>query len=243
MRSLLRSFAGVGEEAEADRRALTSYRLLLLLAAGLTFVFWAAYRATRPDFVDPLWWRAAFAALPMGMLAGSYASGWVRRHMRVLWRGLIYVFVAWFASLAYLNALAPAYAVGMLFVVTVACFAYSVGLSREDTFAPFLLWCAGVPTGMALSLPAPETGRLVFLMAVWGVVGLGFLVLRHLLAIQASLRHERNRLSTLYQNLPTPVVRVEVRRATRRAASAPRESCQGRGYEGSVNCSWRGNGQ
>ena len=196
---------GFSTDQAAD---IATYRVFLLLGIAFDFLFWYARWTVGPPLFDPLWYRTVFALLPATLFVASYGSSVVRRQMRLLWQLLLYVFVAWFAVLAALNDMSPAYSIGCIFTVACGCLAFSVGLQKRRRLLPFLGWCGLLPAGAVLGTDMPDAERVMFLASLMGLVVVAYLILGRQVQVNQSLRRERNRLSTLYNNLPTPAVHL-----------------------------------
>jgi len=193
----------------ADQAAdIAIYRAFLLLGIAFNFLFWFVRWAVGPPLFDPLWLRGLFALIPASLFTASYGSALVRRHMRLLWQLVLYVLVAWFTALAFLNEMRPAYSIGCIFTVACGCLAFSVGLQKRRRLLPFLGWSGLLPTVAVMGVSVPRSERVMFLTSLLGLVVVSYLMLGRQVQVNQSLRRERNRLSTLYNNLPTPAVHL-----------------------------------
>jgi PAS domain S-box-containing protein len=193
------------KEAAAD---LATHRAFLLLGIGLNFLLWIVHRATNPAVLDPLWGRILFGLVPGALFVASYVSPGIRRRFLLFWRLTLYLLVAWYTGLCLLNEMSPSYSIGCMFTVAGACLAFNVGLDRRWPLIPFLAWCALLPGTAALAAPMTEEVRGIFLACLAGLVLFAYLVLGRNVQTKRSLRQERDRFETLYQNLPTPAAQI-----------------------------------
>ncbi len=133
---------------------LLAYRALCLGGAVLIPAFGYLFHAVLPDPVDPLWLRWTFSALSFGLFVVSYLREQRRREIAVLTSVLVYLFVSWMVALAALNHLHPAYAVGLMFVLTAAGVA-SVGFYQTRATGLCLGFAVVASVAVAFALPEP----------------------------------------------------------------------------------------
>jgi len=158
--------ASVSSGQTPDREQLYSYRWICLLAGALVPAFGVVYRLTEPGAVDPIWQRALVALVPLGLLAGSYVSVWVRRRLGVLMRTMLYLITLWFAVLTVVNRFVPSYALGLLFVIAAVSAAFSVHLRTMRPLRYYLIFSVGVACLPAFWLPTIRTNAFVFTTCV-----------------------------------------------------------------------------
>lgn len=183
------------EEIESDRvgpSGLRFFRVLSGLAALLVPGFGFVYRFVDPTVVDPIWARALFATVPLGVLLGTYLSGWVRRHVVLVWRGLMYTIMTWFAGLCVANQFSMLYVLGLLYVVTATGAAFHVGMNRVRPFLSYMSYTIGV-TGLGLWVtPEPASSPILVMAFVVGVALIFVPVSRWRIDLERKIRTARD---------------------------------------------------
>ncbi|HEU0078350.1 MAG TPA: EAL domain-containing protein [Longimicrobiaceae bacterium] len=137
-------------------RDVRGYRVLTLAAGAFILALHPVYRAAVPGAIDPFWERGVLAALCFGVFALSffYLGGRFHHVVYVAY----YAVTLWVVQLNYLNGLNPAYALGLVVVVSVvsaafrvqrhllwyvlvvlACFALAAALVPQPRMDPFLV--------------------------------------------------------------------------------------------------------
>lgn len=208
----LRHIFAVSSEANLpeDRiQDIVVLRVLLLLAFIFILLFWILYRITNAPVVEPFWARALFALLPASLFGGSYLIPAVRSHLVVLSRGFLYLVIAWATLLAYLNEWVPSASIGLLVLVGAASAGFGIGLRRQRPLVLFMSWCVVLPGGVLFLSESPGVGRVFYLSALLSLVGIVYVSLERRVGVERARKRERDRLVTLFQSLPTPVVRGE----------------------------------
>lgn len=139
-----------------------------------------------------MWVHFSVAGLLASLLAASYVSRQVRRNYVGWLRGVLYVLMGWFAIVAALNRFAGDFEVGLLLAYAILAVVVGVGARSMGPVLWFLGFGLLITAGAALIGPVPPPRSLILLgrMAVVALVG-GLAV-------------------TLFENLPTPVVRCTV---------------------------------
>ena len=118
------------------------------MGALTTFGFWWMYRAVDPSPYDMLWLRAVMASPFLAILAGTYTSEWVRRHVWWLALGASVLMNAYFSTLAVLSGLGEAWTIAILTATSAAILALA---SYART--PRHVWVAAVVNLVASSTP------------------------------------------------------------------------------------------
>ena len=118
------------------------------MGALTTFGFWWMYRAVDPSPYDMLWLRAVMASPFLAILAGTYTSEWVRRHVWWLALGASVLMNAYFSTLAVLSGLGEAWTIAILTATSAAILALA---SYART--PRHVWVAAVVNLVASSIP------------------------------------------------------------------------------------------
>ncbi len=165
------------ESGVAPGVELRIYRVVCVLAAGLTPAFGYIYHRVDPAFYDPLWMRWALGALPLGLSIGTFLSPWVRAHIETLGCLFVYLVVAWFAGLTAVNNLAPEYAVGYMLILMMIGVA-NLGMNLLRVTVGCVLLAVAAAMAVAFTLPNPgvnpwifssciATGGLVICISTW----------------------------------------------------------------------------
>jgi signal transduction histidine kinase len=130
-------------------------RLTLALCAVLLPAFGVLYKAADPAAVDPLWVRFGIGAGSLGLFALTFAVAWLRRAAA----GLLFLtacgLAAWFAGVAYANAFAADYAVGLFCTWTVTVMIVSLTSDGLRGLSGYILCSIPVAVGLVLLHPAP----------------------------------------------------------------------------------------
>ncbi|WP_263784596.1 PAS domain S-box protein [Salinibacter grassmerensis] len=109
-----------GDLSPATETTVQLHRLLCLLSTVLVLALGALYDATSlSGSINPAGARLGVAGLFVGLFGASYASAWVRRRFPQCLRGVLYVFLVWFAVVAGLNGFAGDYDMGFLLVYAI----------------------------------------------------------------------------------------------------------------------------
>lgn len=191
---LLRPFGG--DLSPATETTVQLHRLLCLLGTILVLALGALYDATSPSTaINPAGVRLGVAGLFVGLFGVSYVSPWVRRHFPRCLRGVLYVFLVWFAVVAGLNGFSGDYDMGFLLVYAILPGIVAIGSQRMGP----VLWFLGL--GLLLGVtsaglgPAsgPKTGAVLS--------SLGAVALVEGIAIQAHLSTQ-NQLRGLAHSIP-----------------------------------------
>ncbi|MFB6098793.1 MAG: PAS domain S-box protein [Salinibacter sp.] len=198
--SLLRPNGGeLSSEAERD---VQIHRLLALISAILVFAVGSLYDATTPAAIASTWTRLGVAGLFAGLLGLSYVVEDVRRHIVVWLRGLLYLLMGWFATIAALNGFSGDYDMGLLLVYALLPIVVAIGTSRmRPVFrflgTGFLFGAAGAVLGSA---SLPKSVSVLSSLASVAIVE-GIAIQAHL-RTQAQLREREERLEGLANSLP-----------------------------------------
>jgi signal transduction histidine kinase len=171
---------------------LRFFRVLSGLAVLLVPCFGFVYRFVDPTVVDPIWARAVFATVPLAVLLGTYLSSWVRRHVVLVWRGLMYTIMAWFVGLCVANQFSMLYVLGLIYVATATGAAFHVGMNRVRPFLFYMGFTIGA-TGLGLWLsPRPEASPLLVTAFVVSVALIFVPVSRWRIDLERKIRTARD---------------------------------------------------
>lgn len=176
---------------------LRTYRVVCLLTAVLVPAFGYSFHWRDPSVVDPLWLRWVMGVLPLMIVAGTYASRWVRTHLTGIGTALIYTYISWFGALTALNHLAPEYAVGYLLVVVM------IGVATPDTVplpitVGYLLYAVVIAAGAAFSVRGPGIDPWLFYFCVAATAIAIFLGLWLRLEMRSRLQASEVRYRTVF---------------------------------------------
>jgi diguanylate cyclase (GGDEF)-like protein/PAS domain S-box-containing protein len=155
---------------------------VLTLAAGVFILaFHPVYRVAVPDAVDPMWQRAVLSAVCGAVFALSFFYRGERFHYVVY--AAYYAITFWVVQLNYLNGLTPAYALGLVVVVS----AISAAFRRQRHLLWYVLAVMASFAGAAALVPAPEMDSLLVASYVVVVCTLSYVIIGTRLASQAEL--------------------------------------------------------
>jgi signal transduction histidine kinase len=164
--------------------SLWLFRVALVLASILYPLFGIVYHATHPGAQDPMVIRLALSSASLAFVAASYRWAWVRRNCGKILVAFAYVDIVWIAGLAYANALSPDYAVGLLFVFTVAALLASLSFRHIRPLLRFLVVAVIATVAVAFAVPEPGVSPWLLLLSTFGVAGgLYFTVAGYLQAV------------------------------------------------------------
>jgi signal transduction histidine kinase len=172
---------------------LNTCRLLCVIAVVLILGFWAVYRYTDPNGNDPLWARAMAAALPLGLLVGTYASETIEKQCVRLMHASIYILTGWFLTLVALNGFSPNYVLGLLVCVFGFALCFWVGLDESKPLLLYLTFTVLASTVASLFAPAPQVSRPLFIACVASTALLLFVEARSRLEVQNALNMTEKR--------------------------------------------------
>lgn len=185
-----------GPSPALSPRDLRGYRVLTIAAGAFILAFHSVYRVAVPDAIDPFWQRVALAALCVGIFTLSFFYRGRRFHYVVY--VAYYAVTLWVVQLNYLNGLTPAYALGLVVVVSAISAAF-----REQRH---LLWYVLVIlASFALAAAFVSQPRMdPFLVASYMTVvcTLSYIIIGTRLVVQAELAtsEERYALAALGAN-------------------------------------------
>ncbi len=192
--------------SETERTTVQVYRLLGLLSSVLVALFGPLYSASSPGAVDPVWLRGTVAGLFAGLVAGSYFSAAVRRHIATGMRVVLYVTMAWVALLAALNGFGSAYVVGVL--LSYAVLLAMVGIGAESIRPVFYFKGAGVGMVVAAAVWGGAGENFPLLLAsMVGVALVETIVIQLLLSTRHTLREREGRLRSITENISDGIYR------------------------------------
>lgn len=149
---------------ETAERELRRYRRLCLLVGTAYFAWWIAVEALLPHAYNPLPGRLAVVGASLAIVPASYASAFVRRHVRVLWIASVWLVAAHYFYLFYENGGDTNWIVGSFITVTAVCLGM---FSRATMFATSALIAA---LSLALVIALPQLRSSVFLPGILTVL-------------------------------------------------------------------------
>jgi PAS domain S-box-containing protein len=131
-------------------RELRLYRWLCLFVGAIYLVWWVAVEAMLPDAYNPLLGRLVVVCAIWAIAAATYASAWVRAHVRVLWTCGLWLLTAHYFYLFDQNAGDTNWVVGSFITVTAICLAF---MSRASLLA-YSAFAAALSLALVIELPA-----------------------------------------------------------------------------------------
>jgi PAS domain S-box-containing protein len=129
---------------------LRLYRKLCLLVGGIYLVWWGAVEAMLPRAYNPLPGRLAVVLAIWAIPAASYASPWVRRHVRALWLGGLWLLTAHYFYLFYENGGDLDWIVGAFITVT----AVGLGMLSRASLLAYSAFSVALSLAIVIKLPA-----------------------------------------------------------------------------------------
>ncbi len=135
---------------EPPERELRLYRRLSLFVGAIYLVWWLAVEALLPDAYNPLLGRLVVVVAIWAIVAASYASAWVRGHVRVLWLCGLWLLTAHYFYLFYENAGEINWVVGAFITVT----AVSLGMMSRVSLIAYSAFAAALTIGLVIEIPA-----------------------------------------------------------------------------------------
>ncbi|WP_412060839.1 response regulator [Rubrivirga sp. IMCC45206] len=133
------------DDAPLDLRA---HRATILLGAIAVPAFWVLDQMAGLAYDDPLEYRLAITGIAVLVLALTYVDDRVRRHIRVLMVGVIYLIAAYFSWTAARNGLPAPWAAGLSLLLLVCGLVVAL-------YAPTPRAVAGTLAGLAAALLVP----------------------------------------------------------------------------------------
>ena len=133
---------------EAERE-LRLYRRLCLLVGAVYLLWWLAVEALLPNAYNPLFGRLVVVVAIWAIVASSYASAWVRRHVRMLWACGLWLLTAHYFYLFYENAGDINWVVGSFITVT----AISLGLMSRAALLAYSAFAVALSIGLVFEIP------------------------------------------------------------------------------------------
>lgn len=152
IRGSLRATRPAGYPAGVDdpERELRLYRKLCLLVGGVYLVWWAAVEGMLPHAYNPLPGRLVVVLAIWAIPAASYASPWVRRHLRALWLGGLWLLTAHYFYLFYENGGDLNWIVGAFITVT----AVGLGMLSRASLLAYSAFSVALSLAIVIKLPA-----------------------------------------------------------------------------------------
>ncbi|MFB6230155.1 MAG: sensor histidine kinase [Salinibacter sp.] len=210
--------SGMGLSREV-RSKIATHRLLSLLGAFFVLLFGPLYAVSNPSAVDPVWARCGVALLFIVLFVGSYVVEAVCRRYVEWMRGVIYVLMAWFATVTVANGFAGNYALGLLLVFAVLAVVVGLGVETGTPAFRFLGFGVAFTGGGALLGPEPQISLPILLVSMATVGIVGGIVIQAQIEIREEIREakekaqEANRLKTamlanMSHELRTPLTAI-----------------------------------
>lgn len=129
------------------------YRRLCLFVGGVYLVWWAAVEALLPHAYNPLLSRLGVVVAIWAIVPASYASAWVRAHVRFLWISCLWLLTAHFFYLFYANAGDINWVVGSFITVT----AVSLALLSRASLLAYSVFTVVLSIALVIAVPALRT--------------------------------------------------------------------------------------
>jgi PAS domain S-box-containing protein len=142
--------SGYPRGVEGAERELRLYRRLCVFVGAIYLIWWVAVEAMLPTAYNPLLGRLGVIVAIWAIVASSYASAWVRRHVVVLWSCGLWLVTAHYFYLFYENAGEINWVVGSFITVT----AVSLGLMSRASLLAYSAFAAALSIGLVLEVPA-----------------------------------------------------------------------------------------
>lgn len=124
---------------------------------AIYLVWWVAVEALLPAAFNPLLGRLLVVVAIWGVVAASYASAWVRGHVRLLWACSLWLITAHYYYLFYENAGDINWVIGSFITVS----ATSLGLLSRASLTSYSVFAAALSLALVVALPG--LGHSVFL--------------------------------------------------------------------------------
>jgi PAS domain S-box-containing protein len=126
------------------------YRRLCVFVGAVYLIWWLAVEALLPHAYNPLLGRLVVVVAIWAIVAASYASTWVRRHVLLLWSCGLWLLTAHYFYLFYENAGDINWVVGSFITVT----AVSLGLMSRTSLIAYSAFAAALSIGLVIEIPA-----------------------------------------------------------------------------------------
>jgi PAS domain S-box-containing protein len=186
-----------------------TYRVLCLLGALALPLSYFLVQHADPAFIDPLWLRLVLASLPLGLFGLSFASAQVREEISSLSIVIVYVLVGWLAGIAFINDLAPEYAVAGLVLIVGAGVVAGVDTQRMVALAALLATATAAMIVVALIATEPGIDRITYVAALLSTaVGL-FTKAWIQQRLRRRLREGEERYRTIFERVADGIVVVD----------------------------------
>jgi PAS domain S-box-containing protein len=130
-------------------RELRLYRRLAAFVGGVYLLWWVAVEALLPQAFNPLLGRLIVVVAIWGIVAASYASEWVRRHIRLLWTVGLWLLTAHYFYLFYENAGDINWVVGSFITVT----GVSLAMMSRTSMSLYSVFAGALSLGLVILLP------------------------------------------------------------------------------------------
>lgn len=171
-----------------NEQALQIYRSLAVTAAIVIPGFGFVRRIIDPATADPLWERAAIAAVLLLYVLLTVVSGPVRRHPHGSVAVLLYIVSAGVLHMASLNGLSVNTAFGLLIML----FACSLAFRTRVMLAAYLVSAIAGIWAVVMLAPRVEIDPLFFMATVTAVSMLTYAVQVNRISAEAALREARD---------------------------------------------------
>ena len=129
---------------------LRLYRRLCVVVGAVYLLWWAAVEGLLPGSFNPLGSRLAVVLANWAIVAASYQSAWVRRHIRELWIAALWLLTAHYFYLFYENGGEINWVVGAFITVT----AVSLGLLSRASLLAYSALVTALSVAIVIALPA-----------------------------------------------------------------------------------------
>jgi PAS domain S-box-containing protein len=147
----LRGVPSTGYSTSVNRgeRELRLYRKLCLFVGAMYLAWWFAVELLLPDSYNPLLGRLGVVVTIWAIVAASYASAWVRRHMLALWMCGLWLLTAHYFYLFYMNSGDVDWVIGSFITVT----AVSLAMMTRTSLLAYSVFTVALSLGLVVAMP------------------------------------------------------------------------------------------
>lgn len=161
--AFLDAFNPMRERVSVRGVTLRTIRLMCVFLIVLMPGFWGVYSLSDQSVKDPLVVRLGVIAIAAVLLILTFRDSPIRkRPQRYFWI-LPFVVTTWLGWLAFVNQMAPDYALGYLFSCVGLTVSYSVARQTSRSFATYVGGAFGVAVVVAVSVENPGVSPVLFL--------------------------------------------------------------------------------
>ncbi|MEM9998153.1 MAG: ATP-binding protein [Bacteroidota bacterium] len=171
---------------------IQSFETLAYVGGVVILLFGIVNKLPGAESADPFWLRAVVAGLCIGNgLALRYSERAIR-HFHAVAHTVIGAVTAWQFYLIWLNALQVTKVLGLAIVVVVCI----LGFRETRALGIYSILATAACALLAIVVPEPEVSPLYFVVTIGTICGMGTIMLRARLRLEAELRQARERAET-----------------------------------------------